>query len=127
MKLIQRRSLVAGLAFASLCLLGLAPAQAQEGKRARLGHSFADSHPRAIAMKQFAADVAKATDGKVPIAVTLAPAKRTVYTGGVFVGTPDAADPALQAQGVVIGVAPMLAVDDRIGDQVAHRGAPMTC
>ncbi|MDR0258675.1 MAG: DctP family TRAP transporter solute-binding subunit [Comamonas sp.] len=69
MKLIQRRSLVAGLAFASLCLLGLAPAQAQEGKRARLGHSLADSHPRAIAMKQFAADVAKATDGKVLIDV----------------------------------------------------------
>jgi translocation and assembly module TamA len=32
-------------------------------------------------------DVENAADGVVPIKVTLAPAKRSVYTGGVFVGT----------------------------------------
>lgn len=32
-------------------------------------------------------DVENAADGVVPIKVTLAPAKRSIYTGGVFVGT----------------------------------------
>ena len=45
------------------------PAVAQDVKTARLGHSFADSHPRAAAMKRFAADVASATGGKVKIDV----------------------------------------------------------
>lgn len=45
------------------------PAGAQEVKHAKLGHSFADSHPRAAAMKQFAAAVEKATGGKVAIDV----------------------------------------------------------
>ncbi|MGE8320991.1 MAG: DctP family TRAP transporter solute-binding subunit [Comamonas sp.] len=65
----HRRLLAAAVAGATLLLAGLAPAQAQDAKRARLGHSFADSHPRAVAMKQFAADVAQATGGKVSIDV----------------------------------------------------------
>jgi tripartite ATP-independent transporter DctP family solute receptor len=44
-------------------------AGAQEVKRAKLGHSFTDAHPRAAAMKQFAAAVEKATGGKVVIDV----------------------------------------------------------
>lgn len=44
-------------------------AQAQEVKKAKLGHSFNDAHPRATAMKQFAAAVSKATNGKVQIEV----------------------------------------------------------
>jgi len=40
-----------------------------------------------FAISQVQPDTDKASDGKVPIAVTLAPAKRTIYTGGVFVGT----------------------------------------
>ncbi|WP_460480898.1 DctP family TRAP transporter solute-binding subunit [Comamonas humi] len=65
----HRRLLAAAVAGATLLLAGLAPAQAQDAKRARLGHSFTDSHPRAVAMKQFAADVAQATGGKVAIDV----------------------------------------------------------
>ena len=40
-----------------------------------------------FAISQVQPDTDKAADGKVPIAVTLAPAKRTVYTAGVFIGT----------------------------------------
>ena len=40
-----------------------------------------------FAISQVQPDTDHAADGKVPIAVTLAPAKRTVYTAGVFVGT----------------------------------------
>lgn len=40
-----------------------------------------------FAISQVQPDTAKAAQGKVPILVTLAPAKRTVYTGGVFIGT----------------------------------------
>ncbi len=40
-----------------------------------------------FAISQVQPDLDKASAGSVPIAVTLAPAKRTVYTGGVFVGT----------------------------------------
>ncbi|MBL0164677.1 MAG: outer membrane protein assembly factor [Xanthomonadales bacterium] len=40
-----------------------------------------------FSISQVQPDSEKATDGKVPIAVSLAPAKRTIYTGGVFVGT----------------------------------------
>ncbi|MFT3717736.1 DctP family TRAP transporter solute-binding subunit [Pseudorhodoferax sp.] len=55
---------------AALAALALSTgAHAQEGRHARLGHSFTDDHPRAVAMKQFAADVAKATGGKVQIDV----------------------------------------------------------
>ncbi|MEO8117958.1 MAG: DctP family TRAP transporter solute-binding subunit [Rhodoferax sp.] len=57
------------LAGATLMLGGLSSAMAQDVKRAKLGHSFSDSHPRAIAMKQFAANVEKATGGKVAIDV----------------------------------------------------------
>jgi tripartite ATP-independent transporter DctP family solute receptor len=57
-----------GLA-ACLAWTALAPAQAQDVKKARLGHSFTDAHPRALAMKQFAAGVAKATDGKLVVEV----------------------------------------------------------
>jgi tripartite ATP-independent transporter DctP family solute receptor len=57
------------LAGVSLLLGGLSCAMAQEVKRAKLGHSFPDSHPRAVAMKQFAANVEKATGGKVAIEV----------------------------------------------------------
>jgi TRAP-type transport system periplasmic protein len=57
------------LAGATLLLGGLSSALAQDIKRAKLGHSFADSHPRAVAMKQFAANVATATGGKVVIEV----------------------------------------------------------
>jgi len=42
---------------------------AQEVKHVRLGHSFADSHPRAVAMNRFAAEVDKATGGKVKVDV----------------------------------------------------------
>jgi TRAP-type transport system periplasmic protein len=55
---------------AATLTLGLLPhASAQDVNRAKLGHSFADAHPRAIAMKQFAAAVEKATGGKVAIDV----------------------------------------------------------
>lgn len=57
------------LAGATLLLGGLSSAVAQDVKRAKLGHSFSDSHPRAVAMKQFAANVEKATGGKVAIDV----------------------------------------------------------
>jgi translocation and assembly module TamA len=40
-----------------------------------------------FAIVQVQPDVAQAHDGIVPIQVTLAPAKRTIYTGGVFIGT----------------------------------------
>ncbi|BAT36381.1 predicted C4-decarboxylate transport system, periplasmic component, N-terminal part [Escherichia albertii] len=36
-----------------------------EVKAVKLGHSFSDAHPRAIAMKKFAADVESATDVKL--------------------------------------------------------------
>ncbi len=54
---------------AALLLAGASTLQAQEVKHAKLGHSFADSHPRAAAMKQFAANVEKATNGKIVIDV----------------------------------------------------------
>jgi tripartite ATP-independent transporter DctP family solute receptor len=63
------RRLFTVLAAAATLALAATGASAQDVKRARLGHSFTDSHPRAVAMKQFAADVAKATGGKVQIDV----------------------------------------------------------
>ena len=71
MKFTSRRLVVQALAAASAAvMLGAAPfAHAQDVKKAKLGHSFADSHPRAVAMKQFAAAVEKATGGKVAIDV----------------------------------------------------------
>jgi tripartite ATP-independent transporter DctP family solute receptor len=55
---------------AAIVLLCIAiPALAQDAKHARLGHSFTDQHPRAIAMLRFAAAVDKATGGKVKIDV----------------------------------------------------------
>lgn len=72
MKKPSRRLLAQSLlALTSVTLLwGVAPsAGAQEVKKAKLGHSFTDTHPRAAAMKQFAASVSKATQGKVIIEV----------------------------------------------------------
>lgn len=67
---ISRRFLVKALAVSATLMLGCASlAVAQEVKHIRLGHSFTDSHPRAIAMKRFAAAVDKATGGKVLIDV----------------------------------------------------------
>lgn len=54
---------------AALFLGTASTAGAQEVKKTKLGHSFADSHPRALAMKQFSASVSKATQGKVVIEV----------------------------------------------------------
>jgi TRAP-type transport system periplasmic protein len=65
MKSLFRRSIT--LAVGAVLMLG--HAHAQDVKRAKLGHSFADTHPRAGAMKQFAAAVEKATGGKVVIEV----------------------------------------------------------
>jgi TRAP-type transport system periplasmic protein len=70
MKSTTRRRVAMALALALGAMLGpglVSTASAQEVKRAKLGHSFADSHPRAVAMKQFAAGVEKATGGKVVI------------------------------------------------------------
>jgi tripartite ATP-independent transporter DctP family solute receptor len=71
MKSFTRRIVDKTLVAASAAFLlgGASLVCAQDIKKAKLGHSFADSHPRAIAMKQFAAGVAKATDGKVLIDV----------------------------------------------------------
>lgn len=75
MKSITRRLMIRAvsatttLAAAAMLLGGHSSVSAQEVKKARLGHSFADSHPRALAMKQFAAAVEKATGGKVAIEV----------------------------------------------------------
>ena len=54
---------------AAAAVLMFAGASAQDVKRAKLGHSFADTHPRAVAMKQFATAVEKATGGKVVVEV----------------------------------------------------------
>jgi translocation and assembly module TamA len=40
-----------------------------------------------FSISQVEPDTAKAANGRIPVSVTLAPAKRTIYTGGVFVGT----------------------------------------
>ena len=63
------RTIVKILAVAASAVLMLGSASAQEIKRAKLGHSFTDAHPRAAAMKQFAAAVEKATGGKLAIDV----------------------------------------------------------
>ena len=68
----SRRNFVknfAHIAMASCVALGASSLYAQDVKHAKLGHSFADSHPRAVAMKQFAANVEKATGGKIVIDV----------------------------------------------------------
>lgn len=62
-----RRTLLA--AGAAIAATGLAPAGAQTVKTAKLGHSFADSHPRAAAMRRFAEEVSKATNGSVKVDV----------------------------------------------------------
>ena len=47
--------------------------------------------------------------------------------GGLVLGrAPDAADAAFQPQLVILRLAPVFAVNDGIGDMVAHRQAPMT-
>lgn len=67
----RRRTFVHALAasLTAAALWGALPASAQDVKRAKLGHSFTDSHPRAVAMKQFAAAVEKATNRKVVVDV----------------------------------------------------------
>jgi tripartite ATP-independent transporter DctP family solute receptor len=66
----RSRRLIGRCLLAAAATLTLASsAFAQEVKRAKLGHSFTDSHPRAAAMKQFAASVEKATGGKLAIDV----------------------------------------------------------
>lgn len=62
----RRTLLVAGAAMAAT---SLSPASAQGVKTAKLGHSFADSHPRATAMRRFAEEVTKATNGNVKVDV----------------------------------------------------------
>jgi TRAP-type transport system periplasmic protein len=72
MKLQSRRmatQALTALAGVSLLLGAWASAMAQDIKKAKLGHSFNDAHPRAMAMKQFATNVEKATGGKVVIEV----------------------------------------------------------
>ncbi|HEV7257263.1 MAG TPA: DctP family TRAP transporter solute-binding subunit [Bosea sp. (in: a-proteobacteria)] len=65
-----RRTVLNTLAAAvALGVLAGAPARAQDVKTAKLGHSFADSHPRSAAMKRFAEEVAKTTNGSVKIDV----------------------------------------------------------
>jgi TRAP-type transport system periplasmic protein len=67
MTIISRRTIFKTLAASIAVAFALGSAQAQDVKRAKLGHSFTDSHPRAVAMKQFVAAVEKATGGKVAI------------------------------------------------------------
>jgi tripartite ATP-independent transporter DctP family solute receptor len=72
MKNLSRRLMATALAAAAgttLLFGALTTAHAQDVKRAKLGHSFNDSHPRAVAMKRFAASVEKATGGKIAIDV----------------------------------------------------------
>jgi len=71
MKSSTRRFIDKALAAAAAAFLlgGASLVCAQDTKKAKLGHSFADAHPRAVAMKQFAAGVAKATNDKVLIDV----------------------------------------------------------
>jgi tripartite ATP-independent transporter DctP family solute receptor len=65
----SRRLITRSLSVAVAAVLLIGNAAAQDVKRAKLGHSFTDSHPRAAAMKQFATAVEKATGGKVAIEV----------------------------------------------------------
>lgn len=70
MKQATRRMVLSVLAAtAAAGAIAGAPAQAQAVKTAKLGHSFADSHPRAAAMKRFAEEVAKASNGSLKIDV----------------------------------------------------------
>lgn len=65
-----RRTVFAGLAAGAIIAAApAAPVAAQDVKTAKLGHSFADAHPRAAAMKRFAEEVAKATNGSVKVEV----------------------------------------------------------
>jgi len=65
-----RRGLLAGLIIgATLVAAQVATAWAQDVKTVKLGHSFADSHPRSAAMRRFAEEVAKATGGSVKVDV----------------------------------------------------------
>ena len=63
-----RRTILATVAVAVAATIG-SPVVAQEIKTAKLGHSFTDSHPRATAMKRFAEEVAKTTNGSVKVEV----------------------------------------------------------
>ncbi len=70
--ILRRRGLAAATlapaaAALSAALPGIVLAQAK--KRAKLGHSFADDHPRAVAMKQFAAALEKESGGAIAVDV----------------------------------------------------------
>lgn len=69
MRLTRRAAVCALVSIAVMTSVAAAPVLAQDVKTAKLGHSFADSHPRASAMKRFAEEVAKATGGSVKIDV----------------------------------------------------------
>ncbi|MCZ7482153.1 DctP family TRAP transporter solute-binding subunit [Rhizobium rhizogenes] len=65
---LSRRAVAFGMCAAvALSLVPAAPALAQDAKVAKLGHGFADTHPRSAAMKYFAEEVAKSTGGSVKI------------------------------------------------------------
>ena len=64
----SRRNLLAAF-LALTSLFAAMPAAAQNVRTAKLGHSFAESHPRSDAMKHFAAAVAGATGGTIRIDV----------------------------------------------------------
>ena len=69
MTMTTRRSFAQTWIVALASVLAFGSATAQDVKRTKLGHSFAESHPRAAAMKQFAQAVEKATSGAVLIEV----------------------------------------------------------
>jgi tripartite ATP-independent transporter DctP family solute receptor len=71
LKILRPISVVGVAAVFALMTLPIvaSPAATQDAKTARLGHSFADSHPRSAAMKHFAGKVAEATGGKVKVDV----------------------------------------------------------
>lgn len=65
-----RRAIGVGICAAiAFAFVPATPILAQDVKVAKLGHGFADTHPRSAAMKYFAEEVAKATGGSVKIDV----------------------------------------------------------
>ncbi|MBP7002696.1 DctP family TRAP transporter solute-binding subunit [Amaricoccus sp.] len=67
---VSRRTMLGAICAAfALWVAPVSPTAAQDVKVAKLGHSFADSHPRAAAVKFFAEEVEKATNGSVTVTV----------------------------------------------------------
>ncbi|OBZ94720.1 C4-dicarboxylate ABC transporter [Pararhizobium polonicum] len=65
-----RRAIGFGICAAiALAVVPATPTLAEDAKVAKLGHGFADTHPRSAAMKYFAEEVAKATGGSVKVDV----------------------------------------------------------